>query len=356
MFTQKNQKTVLKISLLVFGLGAVTAASWFYVMPKKKQDKTAFIASPRYHGDFWATFPYTNMDSAANYIAKEVPPHLLNGICETAYYNIDDKNPNLPDSCYLRLLDMYDRLLPQDTIRWLTQKLRGEIFIDHVQFDTARVCLEESLALCQAQHQTLRTADANYQIAGLAFRELNYPEAIDRLLQIYEVYGTLDSVNEGGRTFGILKLIPKVYHSMGAYDDAKVWYQKLWQYVHSIDGSTFHKYQVIASAPIANNYLSLNQVDSAKIVIDLGFKYQALYKTDDYYQSNRYFVLGKVDLAQGNCSAALAHTKIAIAGNVFNQNVNVISVKNSAKFSHISILNCDKITKTSPMLRFACSS
>ena len=308
---------------------SVLAASILYCVPKKKEEKDTidFFKEGRFQGDFWKMYPLLPIDTFVKRVAADVEPerHIL--IAETAYYKLDETR-SVSDSTYFRLLDLYDHHFEADTVRWLTQKLRGLCLIDINQLDSAEVCLEDGFAYAQKSKNALRVADVNFELAVLAWRRLNYPEAIDRLLSVYEEFSKLNHVNEKGRMIDILKFMPKVYQSMGDYKDAKKWYQKLWAYVHSQEGKIFETYRVTAAPLLAKNYLSLNQLDSAKIMVNLAFRYQELYKTDDYFKSNRFLIRGKIAVVEGRCADALADCHKAIAYDMFKENVASVSQLN----------------------------
>jgi DNA-binding CsgD family transcriptional regulator len=302
-----------------------------YCVPKKEAEKdlSEFFQQPRFKGDFWKTYPLLPMETFAKRIATEIEPQYHSLVCETAYYKLDEI-PNLPDSnyTYLHLLDAYDQYFQRDTIRWLTQKLRGLIMIDINNLDSARVCLDESYVFAQKSHDALRVADVNLELAALTWRRLAYAETIDRLLDVYDEFSKLSKTTEKGRTAVILRFTAKVYQSMGDYEAAKKWFQKYWAYTHSSEGTMFERYRVIAAPLLANNYLSLNQLDSARALIDVAFRYQAAYKTDDAFKFNRYAVLGKIEVKEGKGAAALAHTKTAALDNPFKENIAVVSELN----------------------------
>ncbi len=70
-----------------------------------------------------------------------------------------------------------------------------------------------------------------------------------------------------------------------------MWHLKAWHFVRWRGG--FDSYKVRVPAAVANNYWQLNQLDSAKAMIDTSFYYQNLYQID-YEKANRYYIFRRV--------------------------------------------------------------
>lgn len=286
---------------------------------KTIESRAAFFDSAKYHGNFFTTLPLRSPDSTVKRIKDEVPSPWEGIACETAYYYLPD---DIPDSINLRYLDLCEQNFRNDSIWVFTQALRGKLFLHQNRYDTAKACFEASFALATKLHSIHRIGDAKYMMAGLYSRQNNYPEAVRMLHDTYDAYSSLlpESLRNG-QLFETLLSFGDVYRNAQDYTSAQMWNQQAWFLASThewVEG-----YKITTAAAVANNYLHLNQLDSAKIMIDTAFYFKKLYK-NDYDEANMYYILGQIQTAQGNCAAALPNLWRAKRTNVRTNDLVVI--------------------------------
>jgi DNA-binding CsgD family transcriptional regulator len=308
MLTRRYTFFLSILMLLIWGL-------WQSYKTYEKQSKMtleAFVHQKRFNGDFYKSFNLLYPDTVVAQIRTYVPPKWIGLACESAYYNLTAQHESVSDSIQFQLMDAFDTAFPHDTLRTFTQMIRGGLFIQLVQYDTAQKCLQNSYDLSVQNHRLVRAADVNVVLARLALLQNNYPEGIKRLLESYQEYSKMPPPMEGGRIFELLLHIANTHQAGGDFAEAKIWFQKAWQYAQAEEERT--GYRILSAAALANNYLNFNQLDSAKRLIDTAFYFQKRYK-NNFDEANRYWILGAIQLRLGSCNLALSNFKEAQARN-----------------------------------------
>ena len=316
-----KNKYLIYISAIVVTLNIIFGNCGF--SPHEDESAALFFTSKRFNGDYWKSFPLLSPDTIVRHIHDEVPPKWHSIACEAAFFLLDSQHEDTPDSVFFKLLDNYDKTFQNDSIRAFSQMIRGELFTQQGRFDTARICLENSYTLSQKNNHPIRGGDIKRSMGILALRENNYAEAVHQLLETYTIYGQLDTLRDDGRRFELLMSLGVAYRGGNDYQEAQIWHQRAW--AHALKTNLLG-YKIRSAAAIADNYLNLNNLDSAKIMIDTAFYIQNLSKNDyNYDEATRYLILAKTDLALGDCSAAFAHFKEAKARNKGRDNALTIN-------------------------------
>lgn len=265
----------------------------------EEESSYKFFVNAKYKTDYFGSLPIRSPDSSVQRIKNEVPTQWQGFACERTYYNIPE---DLPDSLVFRYLDLFEKVFPHDTVAVFTQALRGKLFLRRTEYDTALICMKTSYALAHRINNLSRIADAEYSLGQFYSRRGNYSEAIKIMLKAYGSYLLVPNSENNGQLMEIMINLGAAYHNANDYKSAKVWYQRAWQLAW--EQEVLKDYKITAAAEIANNYLHLNQLDSAKTMIDTSFYFHNLYQ--NYYKAeNHYAILAQIQLAQGHCAAAL---------------------------------------------------
>lgn len=241
-------------------------------------------------------------DSVVRHIHNDVPSKWYGLACESAFYHIKE------GAILLRHLGLYEQWFPHDTVFAFTQALRGKILLRQDRYDTAMICLKKAFKVSANIQSAQRVGDVASAIGELYARQGNYPEAIKKLLEAYEIYTELPKTENQTVLFEILIDIGNAYRGANDYLSAQDWHLRAWQYACSYGWAKGFK--VTSAAAVADNYLYLNQLDSAKVMVDTAFYYQNLYQIT-YNVASLYFILAKVFLKQGDCHNALTNFWIA---------------------------------------------
>jgi DNA-binding CsgD family transcriptional regulator len=285
--------------------------SWTYYKAFQNQSEMsiyAFFHQKRFNGDFYKSFNLLCPDTVVAQIRMHMPSKWIGLACEGAYYNLTSQHEAVPDSIQFQLMDAFDMAFPHDTIRAFTQMIRGDLFTELVQYDTARKCLQNSYDLSIKNQRLVRAADVNVVLARLALLQNNYPEGIKRLLETNQEYSKMAPETEGGRFFELLMHIAQTHQAGGDFAEAKIWFLKAWKY--SQKNKEQENHQILASTFLAYNYLNFNQLDSAKWFINIAFDLGKLHK-NNYDEARRCWVLAKIQMRLGDCDKALSNFKEA---------------------------------------------
>lgn len=311
---------ILSIVFVLFTVWAVKTCA-----PKARPRSAVFFFDDvKYNGNFFETLPLKSPDSTVKRIKDEVPAEWQGRACETTYYCMKE---DMPDSIVFRYLDLCDQYFPHDSVYVFTQALRGKHFLRQNKYDKAKACFEASFEFANKLHSLHRIGDAKYMISGLYSRQNNYPEAIKMLQDAYETYSQLPESDSNGQLFETMMSLGNVYRNANDFKSAQVWHQRAWTMARTDNSAT--GYRILSAAAVANNYLHLNQLDSAKTLIETAFYYQNLYK-NNYDEANRYHILAQIQTAQGNCAAALPNLWKATQTNFRKSDLAVIHQYNQA--------------------------
>ena len=110
------------------------------------------------------------------------------------------------------------------------------------------------------------------------------------MLKAYDFFATLYPY-DGGRVYEVMQAISNTYNNLQDYHAAIIWLHKIEE--HARQSPENQSIDIGLMASFARNYLALNQLDSAKIMIDSAFYLQEKHKI--YYNSGqRHFYRGEV--------------------------------------------------------------
>lgn len=264
-----------------------------------EEDSASFFTSPRFNGRFSSTLQLLYPDSVVKRIHDVVPEKWQGLACESAYYNIKE---GTPDSIIFKHLDLYEKWFPHDTVFVFTQALRGKHLMRQNRYDTAIICLNKAWNLSVKINSVKRMISIKESIAEYYSRQGNYPEAIKNMLEAYNMLNLLPKKEP--HIFETEVSIGNAYKSGNDYVSAQIWHLQAWNFAHLYDPSGYYK--IRAATLVADNYRFLNQLDSAKLMIDSAFYYQNLYQ-HAYDEANQHYILAEILLAKGDCFNALTH-------------------------------------------------
>ncbi|MEI6411452.1 MAG: tetratricopeptide repeat protein, partial [Bacteroidota bacterium] len=170
-------------------------------------------------GGYLIHLPTHCPDSCALKIKNEVPEKWQFIACQSLYYLLPENAPEAFDH-----LDSFEKTFPSDSMRAFTQQIRGELFADQARFDTARICLNESLRIYQKLKKTKNAGDVKRHLARICLNQGDFPETTHLLLDALELYGKIDS-NELDRLFNLRLDLSNAYFAEKEYREALKWSQ-----------------------------------------------------------------------------------------------------------------------------------
>lgn len=280
-----------------------------------------FFEQKKYNGDYLRMLPLHSIDSSLIQIKKEVPPDWYGQALEGLYYRL----PDVPDSVVLVYMDRYDAVFPHDSVRAFTQLIRGEVYKFRREYDRAEACLQDCYNLSIKGNRLARASDAQFNIGRILSKRGDYPEGIAMMTTAYDK--CLQTGVDGGRLNEIMTTIARSFENYGDYENQKQWLQRLWVYANQKTG--YSEYTINAAAGIADNYRLLNQLDSAKIMIDSAFSLQKMH--NDYrHEGTRYLFRAEINGALGFCDAAIADAWTAKSDPTYFERPEAVSRMNNS--------------------------
>ncbi|MBL7818215.1 MAG: HAMP domain-containing histidine kinase [Saprospiraceae bacterium] len=284
------------ILYLVSLLGVFSACEKNTSSVNEKDLFDAFAQDPKYGGDYAKTLPYDNPDSCMKRIRAEVPAKWRGYMCMNLFYHLPS---SISDSLNLKFLDSFESAFPHDSVREFSQLLRGKIFIDAFQFDTARKCLEDCYASSMRGQRMTRAGDAKKYLGRMAVLRGHYPEGIQLMLEAYNTY-PLSKSYDASQIHDIMLAIARAYKLSHDYQQYQSWSLKACQYAVSMEISA----RINATVELAEAYLMNRYLDSAQMTVN---KVLSMMKesNDYYYCPESYYILAHLQIAEGNCSTAL---------------------------------------------------
>ncbi len=268
------------------------------------KDWNDFATQKKYGGDYLRDFPFGSPDSVVRRLQTDLPPEWRSKAVEYVYYRLP---ATMPDYQILTYLDKFDAAFPNDSVRAFTQLMRGHISVEHVQYDSARLFLHDSYALSIKNNRLLRASDAQFNLAEILVKEGNYPEGIRILLECYSIREPL-KLTDGGLEEVMLAL-GRSYRFYENYAAAKEWDKKVWKL--SANDKLRRGTSARAAMCLASDYLNLQQLDSAKMMIDTSFALAANANIDAY-TNIRFYTRAEISRALGKCAAAMTDYRSAI--------------------------------------------
>jgi tetratricopeptide (TPR) repeat protein/DNA-binding CsgD family transcriptional regulator len=274
---------------------------------KGYKDHGDFFSNPKFGGDYGKTLPLNSVDSTVERIVLDVPEIWQSWACENAYYNMSDA---LPDSFFFAYLDKIERTFPNDSLRAFAQLIRGELFSTAGRFDTALVCYNDSYDTYVKCNRLLYASDAQFMMGNLAAVRGDYPEGIRLATISYNIAASMKGADEG-RLVNTMFALARMYRNIEDYEMARYWYKKLWQLTFSFDSMRDH--QIQTTGLLAENYLFMDNLDSAKILIDTTFKLMDSYQMRT--NEGTYKVIrAEIQVALGKCKEAMTDFESAPLG------------------------------------------
>ena len=288
-----NFKQQIILSLFVV-LGVIGCEQPTKPVYKKPAD---FFEQKKYKDGYMATLPYHSIDSLLMRIRADVPSQWYGMALESAFY----QRPDLPDSVKMDNLDKYDVAFPHDSIRAFTQLMRGQFFAFQDQFDKAETYFSDCYNLSIKGNRLLRASDAQFNQGHVQVKRGDYPEGLASMQSAYGFCSALYP-NDGGRILETIQTISNNYNNIGDYTSALIWLHKMAQYINQ--DSVNYSLKIGMMTGLARNYLPLNQLDSAKMMIDSAFYLQEKHKI--YYNAGvRHFFRAEIYTALGDCSSVM---------------------------------------------------
>lgn len=251
------------------------------------------------NGDYLATYPLGNVDSSIARLKSEVPEPFQPWGCLSLWYHL----PDTPIAANFKLLDLYEKNWPHDTVRAFAQQLRANLYIDLAKFDLAQPCIDEALEICARLDRPMQACDVRNLEARALIYQNNFAGALRSYFAILALLDTRDTSFSDRRAYLYLD-IATAYDRSGDFQKMLFWNKKAW----AADHRKLEKpldYKVVLATHIGIAYRN-SHPDSAlfwtKLAADI--QQNQVKKPCSPRLNQR---LGRAYLNTGDCGAALPY-------------------------------------------------
>lgn len=183
-----------------------------------------FEAKNKLHdGDYLATYPLHSPELCMARLQTEVPVPYQPWGCMGIWYRMPRTNP---DSSF-RLLELYERYYPHDTVHIFAQIKRAEFYVDAAQFQEADSCLRDAKRISLRLHRTLDLSDVYFLQGRIAMYQNNFAESRQALFQYLELLNSHDTSFSQAHALAHHSIAVS-YERARQYDNMRIWLDRLW--------------------------------------------------------------------------------------------------------------------------------
>lgn len=205
----------LLLSLLVIGCETES--------PQSNEDDFFERQNAAHNGDYLATYPLSDPDSCIAQLKREVPPALQPWGCLSLWYHMPRDRPEIN----FRLLDLYEKNYPHDTVFAFCQMMRAEFYVDLAKFDSAKICIDDAYHRYTKLGRPLDASDAHYLLARSYIYQNRFAEALETYLDLLDLLNAADS-SFTERHANLYSDISVAYERSGNKAQYWEWLQKRW--------------------------------------------------------------------------------------------------------------------------------
>ena len=285
---------------------------------KTRLTEADFFTSQQFNGDFYSLLPPAKPDSEAILIHVLVPDYLQLAACQNVYYKLDE---DASISFRLQHLDIFDQYFKFDSLHAFTQMIRGELYIEMARFEEAEACLEQSRQLSLKLKDVNKAADAQRFQARAILLQGGYPEAVNMLLEVYDVYAQ-NLRKDLNPQFNVCIDLGNAYREGKDFREALKWNMEALRFVKARvkpNSSDLTGFLTIAYEQVAQNYLELMMPDSALYFAKASLEVRQKHN-NNYDVTTSHHLLSQIYLAKNEYEQALQYVKKAQNSNVQKEN------------------------------------
>ncbi|MBC6993122.1 hypothetical protein QWY85_00660 [Neolewinella lacunae] len=174
-------------------------------------------------GDYLATYPLHSPDSSIIRLRAEVLSPYQPWGCMGLWYRMPHTNR---DSSF-RLLELYERYYPHDTVRAFAQLKRAEFYVDAAQFAQADTCLREVEQISLRLNRTLDLSDVYFLRGRIAMYRNDFSQSRQALFKYIELLDGLDPAFSQAHALAYHSIAVS-YERARQYESMLAWINRLW--------------------------------------------------------------------------------------------------------------------------------
>lgn len=175
-----------------------------------------------HNGDYLATYPLHSPDLCIARLQAEVPARHQPWGCMGIWYRM----PHTDQDSSFRLLELYERHYPHDTVHTFAQIKRAEFYVEAARFQEADSCLRDAERISLRLHRTLDLSDVYFLRGRIAMYQNNFAESRQALFKYLELLDSHDAAFSQAHALA--------YHSIAVSYERARQYDKMWPWLHKL--------------------------------------------------------------------------------------------------------------------------
>ena len=254
-----------------------------------------------HNGDYLATYPLHSPDSCIIRLKAEVPAPYQPWGCMGIWYRMPRTNI---DSSF-RLLELYERNYPHDTVHTFAQIKRAEFFVDAAQFQEADSCLRDVEQVALRLNRILDLSDVYFLRGRMEVYRNNFSEARQALFKYLEMLDSRDTTFSQEHALGYMSIAIS-YERSQQLEQSREWFAKILNAPgYHISDNSLDKLKAQAAINVGIGYLGTNP-DSGLIWAQIAEKMvKEVLKLPAPHRLS--YLLGRAHVELAQCDAALPY-------------------------------------------------
>ena len=234
--------------LLLVGLAGLSAILTCCSSEHAKDAREQYFdeKNKMHNGDYLATYPLHSPDSCMMRLKDEVPAPYQPYSCMGIWYRMPHTNL---DSSF-RLLELYERYYPHDTVHTFAQLKRAEFHVEAARFPEADSCLRDVEQISLRLNRTLDLSDVYFLRGRIEMYRNNFSESRQALFKYLELLDSHDTTFSQAHALAYHS-IAITYERAQQHDNMRTWLNKLWSALEHQPGEPW-VYQLKAQTAILN--------------------------------------------------------------------------------------------------------
>ncbi|HRJ13886.1 MAG TPA: hypothetical protein PLI34_02770 [Saprospiraceae bacterium] len=214
----------IRVRLLSITLIAVSLVLSNCPPPQTEASQEHFLEDKdkQHNGDYFATYPLHSPDSCIIRLKAEVPPRHQPWGCMAIWYRMPRSNR---DSSF-RMLELYERHYPHDTVHTFSQIKRAEFYVDAAQFHEADSCLQDVEQAALRLQRILDLSDVYFLRGRMEVYRNNFSEARQVLFKYLELLDSRDTSFSQEHALGYMSIAAS-YERSQQFEKSREWFDKV---------------------------------------------------------------------------------------------------------------------------------
>lgn len=254
----------------------------------------------QHNGDYFATYPLHSPDSCIIRLKAEVPIVFQPWGCTAIWYRM----PRIDRDSSFRMLELYERYYPHDTVHTFAQIKRAEFYTEAAQFQEADSCLQDVEQIALRLNRILDLCDVYFLRGRIATYQNNFSEARQALFKYLELLDSRETFSQE-HALGYMSVAVS-YERSQQLEQSRIWFAKILNAPgHPISDDWLDKLKVQAAINTGIGYLSTNP-DSGLIWAQRAEKrVKEVLKLPAPHRLS--YLFGRAHVELGHCDAALPY-------------------------------------------------